>query len=186
MTDISSDDSREEYWHKQYKRRTDIVDLGTRRRMLQHRLKTLEKRRKVLQKKDCILKRRQQLLQQHLMEVLTPSSLSTQFPDEQTELTSGVMECRDDLLSQVDIKTSAQLAGDTEFFERFSPRRSSVYTRTEGKSEPELRNISTQTSPSRPCLLSTTKRTQVRLKRRAAVSKGLKRFFKKSIRCSWF
>lgn len=191
VTDVSSDDSRENLWQKQCKRRADIVDLGTRRRMLQHRLKSLEKRRKVLQKKDCILKRRQQLLQQHLMEVLEPSSMRVQFTKEQTlssskiELTCGVMKCSDDLLPPVDTKTCTELTGDKEIFRRFNPRRSSVYTRTEGNLKAGVRNISTQTSPNRLCVLSTTKRTQVTRTRRAAVTKGLKRFFKKSIQCSW-
>ena len=195
-SDTSSDESAAINSIRVQRKRTDIVELRTKTRLLQQRLRSLDSRRKALKKKDHLLKKRQQLLQQQLQEVLNSSTEIRQGYTLQTSSSSGDDSDCDDtsyrkLLPGYSIlqdpeQTNGNLTDQTNTFRRFSPRRCSIYKHQENKTD---LCVLFSSSTSNSCSVVTTQPVSSQgfqsHKRRKTVPKSLKRLFKRTISCSW-
>lgn len=181
-----------------HSKRSDIVELRTRTRLLQQRLKSLESRRKALRKKDDILKQRQHLLKQHLATVMNSScelssenSLKTSSSSEdefdQFSNTRALLGAEETALLK---QTVPKRMNDSKHFRRFSPRRSSLFPNQESKKAlcvflPPFAKSSYKDSTNVICSQPTSTQGLLTHQRRQRVSTGLKRLIRKSIPCTW-
>ena len=180
-------------------RRTDVLELRTRTRLLQQRMKCLESKRRALKKKDAVLKQRQHLLQQQLIEVMNSSLEKTNttcyFRDstscEEADLESS--QSSQPLLSPEtwtkDLKLTSVHSDDSNNFRRFSPRRCS-FIKQHSKTAIRVSytpNASNHFTASKDVVHTQPicRKNDLMIHGRTSASKGLKRLFKKTFQCAW-